>query len=159
MIGNVSEFQLHIIWITGVYGLRIMAYTQYGIYGYPHIRHIYDNIDPSITLTQFPDSILASPWQQPSAYFFIESHHEFTPMFNDLTAADHAYITPRRIDSASALSRSMVRRHLMQGGAGALQRGALELSEGRASCHTPVPRNETEASVRVPGCSNHTYNE
>jgi hypothetical protein len=85
-------------------------------------------MDPSITLTQFPDSILASPSQQPSAYFFIE----FTPMFNDLTATDHACITPRRIDLASALPGSAVGRHLTAGRAGALRGGAPELSTGGA---------------------------
>jgi hypothetical protein len=110
---------------------------QYGIYGYPHIRHIYDNIDPSITLTQFPDSIQASPWQQPSAYFFIESHHEFTPMFNDLTAADHAYITPRRIDSASALSRSVVGRHLMVGRGRRFTERSAGIEQGKGQLSHP----------------------
>jgi hypothetical protein len=43
--------------------------------------------------------------------FFIE----FTPMFNDLTTTDHACITPRRIDSASALPGSAVEWHLIVG--------------------------------------------
>jgi hypothetical protein len=53
-------------------------------------------------------------------------------MFNDLTATDHACITPRRIDLASALPGSAVGRHLMAGRAGALQGGAPELSTGGA---------------------------
>jgi hypothetical protein len=53
-------------------------------------------------------------------------------MFNDLTATDHACITPRRIDLASALPGSAVGRHLTAGRAGTLWGGAPELSTGGA---------------------------